>query len=121
MFMRTTSNHQNVILSLPGVIVTLERLQTTSGLGDKKATGFSKNFNEAWNRNRSSVEVQRDVNDTNILPEGFVFSPARGFVLEEPQHEVIQKEVSYIYVQVHTWRLVKARINVVDGLPQFLP
>ena len=114
MFMRTTSNNQNVILSLPGVIVTLERLQTTSGLGDKKATGFSKNFNEAWNRNRSSV-------DTNILPEGFVFSPARGFVLEEPQHEVIQKEVSYIYVQVHTWRLVKARIIVVDGLPQFLP
>ena len=84
MFMRTTSNNQNVILSLPGVIVTLERLQTTSGHGDKKATGFGTNFNEAWNRDRSSVEVQGD-----ILPKGFVFSPAKGFVLEEPQHEVI--------------------------------
>ena len=120
MFMRTTSNNQNVILSLPGVIVTLERFKTASGQGLQKTTGFGTNFNEAWNRNRSSVEVQRDVNDTNILPEGFVFSPDRGFVLEEPQHEVIQKEVSYIYVQVHTWRLVKARIIVVDGLPQFL-
>ena len=98
------------------MIVTLERLQTKSGHGDKKATGFGTNFNEAWNRNRSSVEVQGD-----ILPKGFVFSPARGFVLEEPHHEVIQKEVSYIYVQGHIWRLVNARIIVVDGLSQFLP
>ena len=71
------------------MIVTLERLQTTSGHGDKKATGFGTNFNEAWNRNRSSVEVKGHDNDTNSLPEGFVFYPARGFVLEEPQHEVI--------------------------------
>ena len=72
------------------MIVTLERLQTTSGHGDKKAAGFgTKNFNEAWNRDRSSVEVQGGDNDTNSLPEGFVFYPARGFVLEEPQHEVI--------------------------------
>ena len=71
------------------MIVTLERLQTTSGHGDKKAAGFATNFNEAWNRDRSSVEVQGGDNDTNSLPEGFVFYPARGFVLEEPQHEVI--------------------------------
>ena len=72
------------------MIVTLERLQTTSGHGDKKAAGFgTKYFNEALNRDRSSVEVQGDVNDTNVFPEGFVFHPARGFVLEEPQHEVI--------------------------------
>ena len=100
-------------MSLPGVIVTLERLQTTSGHGLQKTTGFGTNFNEAWNRNRSSVEVQGD-----ILPKGFVFFPARGFVLEEPKHEVIQIEVFHMSNAIlgPTSIFFKARIIVVDGV-----
>ena len=105
------------------MIVTLERLKTTIDLGDKKATGFSKNFNEAWNRNTSSVEVQGGVNDTNIFRQGFVFSPARGFVLEEPKHEVIQIEVFHMSNAIlgPTSIFFKARIIVVDGVFYFLP